>query len=54
MFPDSKTNKQILTENQTGSAKYKRLETAVFAGAGHYIVEEGAVLVEYKLSQLVK
>ncbi|KIW13603.1 hypothetical protein PV08_08793 [Exophiala spinifera] len=43
----------ITVEFETGSEKYKALETAVFAAAGHFVLEDGAVSVEYKLSQVV-
>ncbi len=40
---------------ETGDEKLKDLETGLFVGAGHFIVEEGKpVVVEYKVSKAVK
>lgn len=38
---------------ETGSEKYKELETSVFVSAGHFIVEKDKpVVVEYKVSRV--
>ena len=40
---------------ETGDEKLKDLETGVFVGAGHFVVEKGKpVVVEYKVSKAVK
>lgn len=39
---------------ETGSSKYKTLETMAFPAAGHFIVEsDGSVVVEYKVSRAI-
>ena len=40
---------------ETGDEKLKDLETGVFVGAGHFVVEKGKpVVVEYKVSKAAK
>lgn len=40
---------------ETGDEKLKNLETGVFLGAGHFVVEKGKpAVVEYKVSKAVK
>lgn len=39
---------------ETGDEKLKELETGMFVGAGRFRVEEGKVVVEYKMSKVVK
>jgi len=44
----------VVFEFETGSEKYKALETMVFCGAGHFDLDGGDLVVEYKLGHLVK
>jgi len=37
----------------TGEPKYKELETSIFTGAGHFVIEDGKTIVEYKVSKVV-
>ncbi|KAF2838638.1 hypothetical protein M501DRAFT_1004419 [Patellaria atrata CBS 101060] len=39
---------------ETGSSKFKSLETMVFVAAGRFIFEDGKITVEYKVSKVVK
>ena len=40
---------------ETGSEKYKALETSVFVSAGRFVVEKDKpVMVEYKVSKVIK
>jgi len=41
-------------EFETGSDKYKSLETMTFCAAGHFEVSGGDTVVEYKVSRVVK
>jgi len=43
----------IIFEFETGSEKYKSLETTVFCAAGHFDLDGEGLVVEYKVSQLV-
>jgi hypothetical protein len=45
--------KQKSNPPETGSDKYRSLDSATFVGAGHFVVEDGAVWVEYKFSQVI-
>ena len=54
LFNPDVEDKRLTEWKQTGSAKYKALETAVFAAAGHFVIEDGNAGVEYKFSQVVK
>ncbi|KAF3927447.1 hypothetical protein ABW21_db0207926 [Orbilia brochopaga] len=38
---------------QAGAEKYKSLEDGVFVAVGRFLVKEGAVTVEYKISEVV-
>ncbi|EXJ71319.1 uncharacterized protein A1O5_05125 [Cladophialophora psammophila CBS 110553] len=39
---------------ETGSMRYKALEQALFVGAGRFIVGEGGLTVEYRISKVCK
>ncbi|KAI1616976.1 hypothetical protein EDD37DRAFT_645224 [Exophiala viscosa] len=39
---------------ETGSMRYKALEQGVFVGAGRFVLEEGDLKVEYRISQVCK
>ncbi|KAH0843258.1 hypothetical protein FOPE_08383 [Fonsecaea pedrosoi] len=39
---------------ETGSMRYKALEQALFVGAGRFIVGEGGLTVEYRISKVSK
>jgi len=38
---------------QTGDKKYKKLEDSVYVAVGRFVVNDGGVWVEYKISQVV-
>ncbi|KAF2736131.1 hypothetical protein EJ04DRAFT_463543 [Polyplosphaeria fusca] len=38
---------------ETGSKEYKDLENGTFVAAGHFVVEDKAIIVEYKVSKVV-
>ncbi|KAK6530240.1 hypothetical protein TWF694_003604 [Orbilia ellipsospora] len=38
---------------QTGTEKYKKLEDEIYVAVGRFLVEEGKVTVEYKISAVV-
>jgi len=42
----------VVFEFETGSEKYKALETMVFCGAGHFDLDGGDLVVEYKVSRV--
>jgi len=44
----------MVFEFETGSSKYKSLETTVFVAAGHFVKEGSDTIVEYKLSRVGK
>jgi RNA polymerase I-specific transcription initiation factor RRN6 len=37
---------------ETGGEKYKELENGTFVGAGRFCVEDGKVVVEYRVSKV--
>ena len=39
---------------ETGSMRYKALEQGVFVGAGRFVLEDGDLKVEYRISQVCK
>ena len=39
---------------ETGSLRYKALEQALFVGAGRFIVDDGGLKVEYRISKVSK
>lgn len=39
---------------ETGSMRYRALEQGVFVGAGRFVLEEGGLKVEYRISQVCK
>jgi Protein of unknown function (DUF3237) len=38
---------------ETGCEKYKALETGIFVGAGHFLIDERGLSSEYKVSRVV-
>jgi RNA polymerase I-specific transcription initiation factor RRN6 len=38
---------------ETGKSEYKGLENGTYAAAGRFVVEDGGVVVEYKVSKVV-
>ena len=38
---------------ESGCDRYKSLETGIFVGAGHFVVDERGLSSEYKVSQVV-
>jgi hypothetical protein len=38
---------------ETGCEKYKDLETGIFVGAGHFLIDERGLSSEYKVSRVV-
>jgi len=43
----------VFFEFETGSEKYKAFESMTFCAAGHFILDSGDLIVEYKVSQVV-
>ncbi|EXJ77669.1 hypothetical protein A1O3_09898 [Capronia epimyces CBS 606.96] len=39
---------------ETGSMRYKSLEQALFVGAGRFVIKDGALSVEYRISKVCK
>lgn len=39
---------------ETGSMRYKALEQGVFVGAGRFVLEDGDLKVEYRISRVCK
>ena len=38
---------------ESGCERYKSLETGIFVGAGHFVVDERGLSSEYKVSKVV-
>jgi RNA polymerase I-specific transcription initiation factor RRN6 len=38
---------------ETGSEKYAELQNGTYVAAGHFVKEDGNVVVEYKVSKVV-
>jgi len=47
-------NSFIQVSFETGSMRYKALEQALFVGAGRFIVDEGGLKAEYRISKVCK
>ncbi len=46
--------KVINVSFETGSLRYKSLEQSLFVGAGRFILEDGELKAEYRISKVCK